>query len=280
MGMSGILFFRTRHLQAITEFYQSIVGCSPWLDQTQCTILQHGNLLLGFCTADTSDIQGMITFFYPQKEGVDTLYNRLRERAETEPRENNHFNIYHFFARDPEGRSIEFQSFLHPLEPYQSGNEILATRRSIRQYKDNPVPESVLIRIFEICRFSPTSRNSQSYYYAVIRKKEQLDVLAALRGGPSAPIGRAPMAVAVCSDPDLSGAYRDDACIAAYHFMLASWSHGIGTCWITDMDRSLVKDILNIPENHYVAMVTPVGYPAGIPEPPQRKGFKDFVKGL
>lgn len=278
--MSGILFFKTQNLQIIKEFYRSTVGCSLWLDQTHCIILQHGNLLLGFCAANTCDTQGMITFFYRGKEGVDSLYNLLKDRAEGEPQENEKFNIYHFFARDPEGRTIEFQSFLHPLEPYQTGKEILTTRRSIREYKPDPVPAPVLSRIFEICRFSPTSRNSQSYYYVVIRKKDQLDVLASLRGAPSSPLGKAPLAVAVCGNPDLSGAYRDDACIAAYHFMLASWCHGLGTCWITDMDRQMVKDMLDIPQHHHVVMITPLGYPAGMPEPPQRKSFTDFVTGL
>jgi nitroreductase len=276
--MSGILFFRTQNLQKMREFYQSIIGCSLWLDQRHCVILQHGNLLLGFCEGDAPDIQGIITFFFPHTAAVDTCYDRLKENAQTEPQKNATFNIYHFFARDPEGRSIEFQCFLHPLPSYATGTEILLTRRSIREYTGDAVPEHVLQNIFEICRFSPTSRNSQSYYYVIIRKKEQLKALASLRGGPSAPLGKAPIAVAVCSDPELSGAYRDDASIAAYHFMLASWSHGVGTCWITGMDRQEVKDMLHIPEHHHVAMITPVGYPADIPDPPPRKNLQEFVK--
>jgi len=278
MHMSGILFFRTQNLAAISEFYRSTIGCSLWLDQEHCTILQHGNMLFGFCQGKPADTQGIITFFYSHRAEVDELYNRLQERAKAEPQENTTFNIYQFFATDPEGRTIEFQCFLHALEPHTPGTELLVTRRSVRQYRDDPVPSSVLNDIFTLCRYSPTSRNSQSYYYVIIEHKEQLNLLASMRGESSAPIGRAPMAVAVCSDPEVSGAYRDDACIAAYHFMLASWTHSVGTCWITGMDKKEVKDILSIPESHYVVMITPVGFPAEIPAPPQRRHVEDFIE--
>ena len=30
---------------------------------------------------------------------------------------NEQYQIYQFFAEDPEGRTLEFQAFLHPVEP-------------------------------------------------------------------------------------------------------------------------------------------------------------------
>ncbi len=158
------------------------------------------------------------------------------------------------------------------------GDKLLLTRRSIRYFQERDVPEDVLWKIFEICRFSPTSKNSQSYYFIVIKDKETLKWLASLRGQSSTPIGRAPMAVAICSDPDKSRRHIQDGVIAAYHFMLAAWFYGLGTCWIAAMDRDDVKDKLGIPKHHYVATITPLGYPEFIPEPPPRKPAKEFVK--
>ena len=86
------------------------------------------------------------------------------------------------------------------------------------------------------------------------------------------------MAVAICSDPDKSRRHIQDGVIAAYHFMLAAWFYGLGTCWIAAMDRDDVKDKLGIPKHHYVATITPLGYPEFIPEPPPRKPAKEFVK--
>lgn len=277
-AMSGILFFGTQSLSIMHKFYTEKIGATLWLDQKNCIILKHGNLLLGFCQNDTCDTNGIITFFYPDKNGVDEAYTKLEEEAVTEPKKNEKYRIYHFFARDPEGRTVEFQCFLHPLEPYKDAVNILLTRRSIRQYTDAQIPDEVLWNIFEVCRFSPTSRNSQSYYFVVVRDKPVLKYFASLRGEPSAPIGRAPAAVVVVSDPEKSGGYIQDGCIAAYHFMLASASYGLGTCWIAAMDRPEVKENLNIPEKHYVAAVIPVGYPATVPEAPPRRTAKEMVK--
>jgi nitroreductase len=276
--MSGILFFGTKNLEQMREFYLSKIGATLWLEQPDCVILKHGNLLLGFCRSKSCDRKGILTFFYPDREGVDRAYQNLKERAETEPKENENYLIYHFFASDPEERTIEFQCFLHHLDPYEDGIEVLKNRRSIRHYQDIDVSDDVLQKIFEICRFSPTSRNSQSYYYVVVRDRKTLEFLASLRGEPSAPIGRARLAVAVCSDPEKSGANIQDGCIAAYHFMIACRCYGVGTCWIAAMDRTDVKKVLEIPVRHYVVTVTPVGYPVRIPEPPPRRAVREMVK--
>lgn len=276
-GMSGIIFFRTKDLMKIKEFYLSI-GATMWLEQGDCVILKHSNLLLGFCKSEACEKNGVITFFYRTKEEVDLAYSELREIALATPKENEKYRIYHFFAKDPENRTIEFQCFLHPLQPYQDGEELLKNRRSIRYFENRDVPDEVLWRIFEVCRFSPTAKNSQSYYFVVIRDKKTLELLASLRGRSSAPLSRAPIAVAICSDPELSMSHVQDGCIAAYHFILTSWLHDLGTCWIADMDRLEVKKAIDVPKEHYVATVTPVGYPAKIPETPSRRKAEEMVK--
>lgn len=61
--------------------------------------------------------EGVITFFVEDKEEVDTIYNGLQDIATTLPAENHTYKIYQFYAVDPEGRTLEFQSFLHELKP-------------------------------------------------------------------------------------------------------------------------------------------------------------------
>ena len=276
--MSGILFFKTRDKDGVKEFYQTQVGMDVWLEQKDCVILKHGNLLVGFCTRDETDTCGMLTFFYPTKEEVDTMYERMKSRAEDTPKENEKYDIYHFFAKDPENRIIEFQAFLHPVDSYQTGDELLITRRSVRNFKDEKIPDEILWKLFEVCRYAPTSRNSQSYYFLAVSDKEKIDYLASVRKGSSEPIGRAPMTIVICSDPSLSKRHIQDGCIAAYHFTLAAWNFRLGTCWIGGMDREEVKEQLGIPQNHYVATVTPLGYPAKHPTLRERKPAKEYVK--
>jgi catechol 2,3-dioxygenase-like lactoylglutathione lyase family enzyme len=117
--MAGIVFLRTEDLKRIIEFYTGVVGMSVWLEQPGITILRHENLLIGFQQHSTSDIAGVLTFFYPGKPQVDAMYQALRDVAQEPPRTNERYRIYNFFARDPDGRLIEFQHFLHDLPAWR-----------------------------------------------------------------------------------------------------------------------------------------------------------------
>lgn len=110
--MPGIVFLSTRRLGEIVEFYTSRLGMKVWLEQEDCTILQYDNLTIGFCQRDHADTGGVITFWHDSREEVDAMYARLRDIAESSPRENSKYRIYHFFLRDPEGRTLEVQNFL------------------------------------------------------------------------------------------------------------------------------------------------------------------------
>ncbi len=276
--MSGIIFYKTQNLNELREFYSTSLGMETWLEQKDCIIFKDNNMLLGFCQRDEVDTAGMITFFYPTVNQVGAKFQVLKSIALAPPEKNNDYAIYQFFARDPENRMLEFQSFLHELPPYLQGDELMLTRRSIRHFQDRRISREILSQIFGQCRFAPTSRNSQSYYFLVIEKPETLKFLATRRNSSSAPIGRAPLAVAVCADNEKTLRPEQDGCIAAYHFILSAWNFGLGTCWIAAMDRDDVKQELGIPKHHYVATVTPLGYPASVPEASGRRGIDEFVR--
>ncbi|MDD4903590.1 MAG: VOC family protein [Candidatus Bipolaricaulis sp.] len=115
--MAGIVFLRTTKFDEVRAFYTDRVGMTVWLEQPDIAILRHGNLLVGFHRQPTADLDGLLTFFYETGAEVDRMYARLRDVATSEPKENPKYKIYHFFGRDPEGRRIEFQQFLHPAPP-------------------------------------------------------------------------------------------------------------------------------------------------------------------
>jgi nitroreductase/catechol 2,3-dioxygenase-like lactoylglutathione lyase family enzyme len=278
--MSGLIFLPTSNLRSAITFYKSKLGMNMWLDQGDCAVMQHGNLLLGFCERSSGPFEGIITIFYETREEVDATYQALQDLADGPPKENEAYNIYHFFARDPEGRQLEFQTFLHALQPYLSGRDLLETRRSIRKFTQQSITEEVLWQVVELCRWAPSSRNSQGITYTMIREREVIEYLADLRGSSSAPIAAGPMAVAVSADPEISGRPEQDACIATYHLTLAARLHGLGTCWIADLNRDEVKQRLGLPVEHYLATVTPLGYPAERPEVRPRKPVESYVRFL
>jgi len=62
--MSGIIFLGTTDLDGMREFYTKKVEMDMWLEQAECFILKHGNLLLGFWKRKVPDLQGIVTIFY------------------------------------------------------------------------------------------------------------------------------------------------------------------------------------------------------------------------
>lgn len=114
----GIVFFRTTQLDSVIQFYTSKVDCEIWYEKENCKILKHGNMLIGFCQSDVADTSAMITFFYNSQQMVDDKFNELQELATTEPVIYEKYNIYQFFATDPDNRNIEFQYFLDSIKAY------------------------------------------------------------------------------------------------------------------------------------------------------------------
>jgi nitroreductase len=276
--MAGMVDLKTRNLQEMVDFYQSNLGMRVWLEQVGGVILDGGTLMLALSEQEGAEMYGAITFFYETVEDVDAVYHAMTEHALGEPQLNEEQDLYHFFASDPEGRSLEFRAFLHTPHPYLAGEELLMRRRSIRAFKSEPVPDEVLWKLFELCRHAPSSMNRQPWSFIVIRNREKIEFLAGLREGNSAPIASAPMAVAICADSRITKRPEQDGCIAAYHFMLAAKLFGLGTCWIAAMDREEAKHALEIPKDLYVATITPLGYPAERPEAKSRKDAASMVR--
>jgi catechol 2,3-dioxygenase-like lactoylglutathione lyase family enzyme len=114
--MSGIVFYATERHDAVIDFYTDRLGADVWLEQPDCTVLKHDNLLVGFCARDRTDDCGILTFVYPDREAVDAVHADLSDVAREAPHENERYDIYQFFAEDPDGRTVEVQTFLHPVD--------------------------------------------------------------------------------------------------------------------------------------------------------------------
>lgn len=112
----GIIFYKTTNLEALHSFYTTTVGATLWLDQGGCRIYKFGNMLFGFCHRDEVEKGALLTFVYPDRDGVDKIYSKVSELADSEPKDNETYRIYHFYAKDPDDRSIEFQHFWDDIE--------------------------------------------------------------------------------------------------------------------------------------------------------------------
>lgn len=108
--MDGIVFFGTEQHDTVVEFYTKL-GATVWLEQPDCTILQAGSFRFGFCVRERADTDGIVTLVFKERTGVEDAYDRLGASADSPPRYNETYEIYQCFAADPEGRTVELQTF-------------------------------------------------------------------------------------------------------------------------------------------------------------------------
>jgi nitroreductase len=146
--------------------------------------------------------------------------------------------------------------------------EVLRTRRSIRSYKDHPVPQEALERVLEATRIAPSGSNKQPWKFYMVTDAAKRRRVAEACGGQTW-IAEAPLVVVAVGRkiPFNRGGYMGemgfimDVSIAFTHLVLAARAEGLGTCWIGDFDNAKVRGVLGLPVDQYVVAVTPLGYP-------------------
>ena len=162
--------------------------------------------------------------------------------------------------------------------------EAIKTRRSIRKYKETPVPEGLLKEVLNAARLAPSADNAQPWKIIVIRDVQMKQKVTQACNGQKFLI-QAPVVLVVCGIPEEAfqtvGGYMSshviDASIALDHVTLAAHSVGLGTCWVAWFKEEKVKDILGIPEDVRVVALTPLGYPDESPERPSRKNLEELI---
>ncbi|MBN1330758.1 MAG: VOC family protein [Candidatus Heimdallarchaeota archaeon] len=121
---SIITFLQTDNLKKTTEFYTEVLNCTLIIDQGLCRIFMtaYGSYF-GFCSHEFLDKEKnsvCLTFICETKNEVNDWFNHLQKKnieTKDSPKENTKFRIYNFFAKDPNGITIEIQCFLHPFPP-------------------------------------------------------------------------------------------------------------------------------------------------------------------
>ena len=116
MYTGSIFFLGTNDLIKTHEFYNEILGLELIKDQKVCKIYKiTDQSSIGFCEhikPTVKEKSPIITFLC---DSVDDTYETLKDKAITitdAPKINEKFNIYHFFVKDPNGYTLEFQKFM------------------------------------------------------------------------------------------------------------------------------------------------------------------------
>lgn len=175
--------------------------------------------------------------------------------------------------------------------------EILKSRRAIRNYQNKPVSIDIIKEIIKDSTLAPSAGNGQPWKYIVVNNKELLkkmsddsknNMLARIAANPNDYAKKyevmlnketynifynAPCAVIIIGQKDLKNLYVDCA-LAASYFMMSATSRGLGTCWVNFAlaikDPEIIQE-LGIPEKWQMVAPLVLGYPEKITPVPERK---------
>lgn len=113
--------------------------------------------------------------------------------------------------------------------------ESIKTRRSIRKYKSDPVPQELLNKIIDAGLYAPSGMGRQATIILSVANKEVRDQLSKLNarimGTDTDPFYSAPAVLIVLAKKDCpTGIY--DGSLVMQNLMLAAHELGLGSCWI------------------------------------------------
>lgn len=161
---------------------------------------------------------------------------------------------------------------------------LAAARYSVRAYRPDPVPETLLAELLETVRLAPSACNRQPFRVVVLPTRGREGDL--LRVYPKPWFVEAPLVLAVCAVPaeawtrrrwDDWSAAETDATIAMDHLLLAAADRGLGTCWVAAFDPAAAREVLALPDGIVPVAFTPLGWPADAPGPKERRSLSELV---
>ena len=163
--------------------------------------------------------------------------------------------------------------------------DAIRARRNVRTYLPDPVPAADLDRIAEAGWRAPSASNRQHWTFIIVTDRDQLKALSTVWQGARHIAGAAAAIALVLPEPaDERAKVVDqyDLGQATYAIMLAAADLGIGTGHSSVGEQEKAREILGVPDDHSVAYLIGVGYPADRPiKPivkPNRLPFGEVVR--
>lgn len=149
--------------------------------------------------------------------------------------------------------------------------DILLSRRSIRKYTGEDVPEETLREILQAGLLAPTSRNLKPWEFYAVRDRETLRRLSRAKSAGGGMLAECSAAIAVFGDGEKADTWIEDCSIAMSFMMLMAEAKGVGSCWVQILFRTdasgkaaeeNVREILAAPAGSRIAGILALGIPA------------------
>lgn len=183
--------------------------------------------------------------------------------------------------------------------------EAIEKRRSIRKFKQEPIPDEHLRELLNSARLAPSGCNAQPWRFKIVKDDIYKTGLAEAAYN-QAFISQAPAIIVCCADiqrylegtvsgaqdpgetgetessvaailknkikdpgsignSELGSRLAVNVAIAIEHIVLRALDFGLGTCWIRLIDEVKIRKLFEWDNNIYVVALLPIGYPAEFP---------------
>jgi coenzyme F420-0:L-glutamate ligase / coenzyme F420-1:gamma-L-glutamate ligase len=196
-----------------------------------------------------------------------------------------------------------------------SFHEFLKSRRSVRRFLPDPIPDKVIDRILETATHAPSAHNRQPWRFVVIstnQVKESLAVgmAAAFRADllsfgsseeeaeaqaahSSERIMQTPVVILLCMDAAVLDVYPDErrqqaehqmgiqsAALAGGQLLLAAHAEGLGGVWVCApiFAPCVVRHALDLEDTLEPQALFLLGYPAKVPALRPRRPLAEVVR--
>jgi nitroreductase len=152
---------------------------------------------------------------------------------------------------------------------------VIAHRRSVRKYKDEPFPMEELIRLVEVARWAPSAGNSQPWEFLLVNDEDMVSGLKAVSPGWLKP---APAVIVICINRNRETDWSQmDVGAAMQNMLLFAHSRGIGCCPIGSFSVEAVKELLDLSPSLEPVLFMTVGYPDEKPAVVERLAVDELV---
>ena len=139
-------------------------------------------------------------------------------------------------------------------------HQAILSLRSVRRFDlDRPIDDAVLHRILQAGRMSGSSKDSQPWWFIVVKDRATLQTLAKA-GDYAQHLAGAAFAVAIVFDPKF---YRGefDSGRTVQNMMLAAWNDGLGSCIASMHREDDCKAVLGVPRELRLQHLISFGHP-------------------
>jgi nitroreductase len=164
--------------------------------------------------------------------------------------------------------------------------EQIETRRSIRKFKDDRIPDDVIDEIIRTGLWAPSAGNLQPWRIVKTTSEDQIKKLADAAYGQNV-VKNASAVLVVVAVPSESAekygnrgrslyVYQDTAALT-YTILLTVHAMGFGGCWVGAFDDEAAANAISAPDGFKPVSMIPIGVPDESPSPRPRKHPSEIV---